>query len=99
MHKRLATVAFGAAIAACVLTGCGKTQGELALNNYNCLAASRSSSAVSANLESFVQECRQARLGPFSGIYADLAASRASCASGGSCDVGRELSEQGYIAR
>ncbi len=99
LDKRFAMVAFGAALAACVITGCGKPEGQMALNNYNCLAAARSSAPVSANLESFVSQCRQARLGPFSGIYADIASSRRSCGNGGSCDASRALSEQGYIAR
>ncbi len=99
LDKRFAIVAFLAALAGCVLTGCGKPEGQLALNNYNCLAAARSSSPVSANLESFVSQCRQAKLGPFSGIYADIAAARSSCARGGRCDASRELSSQGYIAR
>ena len=99
LDKRFAMVAFGAALAACVLAGCGKPESQMALNNYNCLAAARSSSPVSASLESFVSQCRQARLGPFSEIYADLAAARSSCASSGRCDVSRELSSQGYIAR
>lgn len=99
MVKRFAMVAAFAVIAAGVLSGCTKPQSGMALNNYNCLAAARSSAPVSANLESFVEQCRQARLGPFSGIYADFAASRKTCARGGICDVTRQLSEKGYIAR
>lgn len=98
MNRRF-VLAFGLAVAVLSITGCNKTQSEISLNNYNCLAAARSSAPVSANLESFVKQCRQAKLGPFSGIYADLASSDRVCVKGGRCDVSHELSQRGYIAR
>ena len=98
MKKLVLVVAAGVLL----VSGCSKESSELALNNFNCFTAAGSSLQMSPEVKSFNEQCRQARLGPYSSVYEEMAVVDYSCAADDqeSCAIRHQrLSRNGFLAR